>query len=92
MKASRKTTRLSRCGAGLAVVASVMNRKTLLLLIAAMQLSGCAMTWDKAGATQQDFQRDRYECDRDAAQSHREGFGALALKIECLEAHGWTRV
>lgn len=70
-----------------------MNRKALALaVLAALQLAGCQTTWDKAGATQQDFMRDRYECDRDAAQSNLEGFAALALKYECMEAHGWMRV
>ena len=58
-------------------------------------LSGCAPTiWDKPGATQVDFSRESYECERDVRQS-RTGSGLLgALDARgfynrCMAAHGY---
>ena len=60
-------------------------------------LSGCAETiWDKQGATQADFNKDSYECERDARQSGYFGSGlagSLAMKEfyeRCMVARGWT--
>lgn len=60
-------------------------------------LTGCAqIVWNKPGATQQDFQRDSYQCERDARQSGYFG-GGLAGAINfrefqqrCMMAAGWT--
>ena len=58
-------------------------------------LSGCAPTnWDKPGATQLDFSRESYECERGVRQS-RTGSGLLgALDARgfynrCMAAHGY---
>jgi hypothetical protein len=60
-------------------------------------LSGCAQTiWDKAGATQQDFARDSYECERDMRQGGHYGGGLLGamnaqdFQGRCMVARGWT--
>ena len=60
-------------------------------------LSGCAPTiWDKPGATQADFARDSYDCEKDMRQSGYYGGGLVgALNAEefsdrCMVAHGYT--
>lgn len=59
---------------------------------------GCASPtiWDKAGATQQDFRVDSYNCEKDTRQSGYFG-GGLAASFEmrdfyarCMIARGWT--
>jgi hypothetical protein len=61
-------------------------------------LSGCTrVVWDKAGSSQQDFQRDSYACERDARQSGYFGGGLLgaanfeAFQDRCMGAAGWTK-
>jgi len=60
-------------------------------------LVGCApMIWDKSDATQDDYNRDSYECEKDARQSGYYG-GGIAGSIEmrnffkrCMTAKGYT--
>ena len=73
-----------------------MQRKCVAALIL-LGLSGCAQTiWDKPGATQADFNRDSYACEKDTRQSGYFGGGlggALRMKEfygKCMVAHGWT--
>lgn len=64
----------------------------------ALGLSACAtpMVWDKGGATQQDYNKDSYECEKDARQSGYFGGGIVgAINMQeffkqCMVAHGWT--
>jgi hypothetical protein len=57
---------------------SIMNIKTVIVIGAALCLSGCAQViWDKAGATQQDFAKDTYECERDMRQGGYYGNGIV---------------
>ena len=62
-------------------------------------LCGCAKhEWVKSGATQQDFARDAYECERDARQSGYFGGGFVrAANMQnfydrCLIAKGYQKV
>jgi hypothetical protein len=62
-------------------------------------LSGCASpTWDKPGATQQDFAQDSYACEKDMRQSGYYGGGIIGVinangfEDRCMVAHGWTQV
>lgn len=60
-------------------------------------LAGCApMAWDRPGATQADFNRDSYACERDARQSGYYG-GGLTGTVNmqgffqrCMVAQGYT--
>lgn len=78
-----------------------MNRPIVpALLIAACILAGCGprLVWYKpGGATQADFNRDTYECERDVRQGGYYGTGiAGALNAQgfgerCMFAKGWER-
>lgn len=72
-------------------------RSILLTTLAAAALSGCAERgWYKPGATQADFQRDTYTCEKDVRQSGYYGEGIPAQKEmmnfygRCMGAAGWT--
>jgi hypothetical protein len=61
-------------------------------------LVGCAPTlWVKSGATEQDFNRDSYACERDARQSGYFGSGLVgemnmrAFYERCMVAQGWRK-
>lgn len=59
-----------------------MNRMALLVLAASL-LGGCADdVYYKEGATQADFQRDSYECERDARMSAASFGGGIAGAME----------
>lgn len=66
----------------------------------ALLVAGCARwVWTKSeGFTQQEFLRDRYECERDMRQSGYYGSGlAGALNMQnffesCMGARGWRKV
>ncbi len=71
-----------------------MNTKVLLL---AFILAGCApMIWDKSGATQDDYNRDSSECERDARQNGYYGnelFGTMNMMEflkRCMVSKGYT--
>jgi hypothetical protein len=61
-------------------------------------LVGCApvMIWDKPGATQSDYNRDSYECEKDARQSGYYGggiAGSIAMREffkRCMISKGYT--
>lgn len=60
--------------------------------------AGCAtpMVWDKNGATQDDYNKDSYECEKDARQSGYYGSGiagAINLKEffkKCMVSKGYV--
>ncbi len=63
-------------------------------------LCGCApqpMIWVKPGASQQDYNKDSYDCERDLRQSGYYGDGlAGAINMRgfferCMIAHGWSQ-
>jgi hypothetical protein len=69
----------------------------ILALALAATLSGCGPTvWDKAGATQQDFNVDSYACERDARQSGYFGTGLVGASNmkqfynECMVSKGYV--
>ncbi len=71
-----------------------MNTKVLLL---AFILVGCApMIWDKSGATQDDYNRDSSECEKDARQNGYYGnelFGTMNMMEflkRCMVSKGYT--
>jgi hypothetical protein len=75
----------------------VMNRFTVTLAFGLL-LVGCArFIWVKPGASQQDFQRDAYECERDMRQSGYFGSGVAAaiesqnFQERCMVARGWSK-
>lgn len=68
----------------------------------ALTLSACApAVYKKAGATEEDFQREKYSCQRDAnsVQPTLGMFQDPMLTMmeradfykQCMAAHGWTR-
>ena len=66
-------------------------------LIVFLVLSGCTgEIWDKQGATQADFDRDSYACEKDTRQSGYFGSGLWAQAAmkdfydKCMVARGWT--
>jgi len=83
-----------------------MTKRALLVLTLA--LAGCAQhhySWSKPGATQAEFNLDKYNCENDMRQSVN-SFGydgsivgaivangeARAFGERCMEAHGYTKV
>ena len=86
--------------------------KTLLLAIAAVVLASCAAgapsTWQKAGASDGDLKRDKYECSQESrvgsvtgsdesrvffyGQNKLSQTEANRLYTMCMEARGWTAV
>jgi hypothetical protein len=59
--------------------------------------SACApMIWDKAGGTQDEYNKDSYDCEKDARQSGYFGGGiggAINMRQffqKCMVAHGYT--
>ncbi len=72
--------------------------KLALVIIAAFALAGCArMLWYKEGATQADFRKDTYECEKDARQSGYFGTGFAAqlnmkdFQERCMMARGYEK-
>jgi hypothetical protein len=64
-------------------------RRALPLLLA---LAGCQTVWvpaEPGTKTQADFQKDAYECERDAAVV-RDGFQAAGMRDRCMRVHGWV--
>jgi hypothetical protein len=70
-------------------------RKVLCLL--ALTLAGCQAYWTKPGFNQADWNRDKYECERDMRQSGYYGTGIIgAINAqdffeECLVARGYYK-
>lgn len=67
-----------------------------LLLVATLTACAPQMVWNKPGATQQDFARDSYQCEKDMRQSNYFGGGiagainAQEFQKRCMVAAGWT--
>jgi hypothetical protein len=68
------------------------------LVAFSLVLSGCfsTMVWDKPGITESTFNKDSYECERDARQSGHFG-GGLGGELnfrtflkKCMVARGYT--
>lgn len=72
-------------------------KRILVVAVGVLCLSGCGPTiWDKPGATQADFNKDSYECERDMRQSGYYGGGLVGAANaqnfynRCMVAHGYT--
>ena len=63
------------------------------LALCAFSLCSCtAGTFTKPGATEADFRKDNYECERDAAMSGLgNGLVSVGMRTECMEARGYTK-
>lgn len=68
-----------------------------LLLVLSLTLTGCARydDWAKAGATDEQFHRDRHECAREASPPHARGAEEIGMNDDlysaCLSARGYRR-
>jgi hypothetical protein len=74
-------------------------RTTHAVLLLCVLLASCAnrnITWDKPGGSQQEFDKDKYECERDMRQSGHFGGGLIGQKNadefmkSCMRAHGYS--
>ena len=71
-----------------------------ILVVSLLAVAGCAnsVRWVKDGATEQDFNRDSYGCERDVRQSGYYGTGvagalnAQSFYARCMEANGYRRM
>lgn len=75
-----------------------MKVRLVVAVGAALCLQACgASCWTRGNFTQSDWQRDRYECERDMRQSGYYGSGivgamnAKGFFEECLEARGYYK-
>lgn len=59
-----------------------------LTIVAWLLLSACA-TLHKPGITQDEANKDQYECERDAFNSHAQGLMRSALYKDCMRARGY---
>jgi hypothetical protein len=71
--------------------------RVIAIILCAGLLTACAKTWDKPGATEAEFNRDSYECQRDARMAHGSFGGGLAGQFymmgfaeQCMGARGWN--
>lgn len=72
--------------------------KKLILLATILTLAGCSMNkvYVKPGASSQDFERDKWECQAQAGQisggtgAYADPFLVRSLTMQCLEVRGWT--
>ena len=60
-------------------------------------LSSCAQVyWEKYGVSQQEYTRDRYECERDRRQSYfdayEDDFARIRFEEMCMMAKGYNKV
>lgn len=77
-------------------------KRIIAFALCSLTLSACASyIWNKVGASQQDFQRDSYECEKDMRQSGYYGRGLIgaltgttpqAFEERCMAAKGWTKI
>jgi hypothetical protein len=73
--------------------------RIMILILACLVVAGCAQTvWHKAGVTQAEFNKDAYECEKDARQSGHFGtgiVGAIAFgqfQERCMVARGYSKM
>lgn len=73
--------------------------RAIILFVMVVGLVACApqYKWYKSGATQADFRKDAYECERDMRQSGYFGTGIVgAMNAQnfgerCMESRGWEK-
>ena len=71
--------------------------KLTILAIIVLTLTGCQYRWTHPNLSEQAFNRDMYECDRDMRQSHFANSlgGAIegvVFRDRCMEARGYIKV
>lgn len=70
----------------------------LVAIVFCLALAGCQTFWTKPGFNEADWNRDRYECDRDMRQSGYFGTGLLgelnaqSFFESCLVAKGYSKI
>lgn len=65
-----------------------MRYLAVVLALSGCQVSGCASQWVKAGGTQEEFRRDLYECQKDAAPvQYMPRYNRMV--DDCLRVKGW---
>lgn len=74
-----------------------LNRRLLFCFFIALNLSSCAQVyWEKYGVSQQEYVRDRYECERDRRQSYfdesEDAFARTRFEDLCMESKGYNKV
>jgi hypothetical protein len=75
-----------------------MRTRHIILLALAVGLGGCEtpMIWDKAGATQENYNVDSYQCEKDARQAGYYGTGLAGAQAmrgffqRCMVSKGYT--
>jgi len=78
--------------------------KGLVIIIASILLAACQTQWSKAGASQQDFAQDKYQCLQESQQASSSAYinpyygaakgGSVTnrnLYNSCMEARGYRR-
>jgi|GEM_PF-2510197 predicted small secreted protein len=58
----------------------------------ALSLAACSTVsgnWQKAGASQEDYARDTYECERDRRMAGLGFLSGAGFYAQCMKAHGW---
>lgn len=62
--------------------------KATITMILAAALAGCGTTWTQPGRTDADWERDFYECQRDASAQADAG-ESTAMRQRCMRLKGW---
>ena len=62
----------------------------LIVIALAVMLSGCGGPYSKPGGSSETFNRDWYECRRDAAAIE-DPFRRIDMQDTCIRSKGWTR-
>jgi hypothetical protein len=71
--------------------------KTCLAVLVAMLVSGCATTWNKPGATGEDYADDQLKCEAHGTMSCGGAGGAIGgicrstRYDQCMAQRGWTK-
>jgi hypothetical protein len=72
-------------------------RCRIIIVVGCIALAGCApRAWTRGGATQADYNKDSYSCERDVQQAEHLGggisgaFNARDMYARCMQAAGWA--
>ena len=70
------------------------SMKFLIVLLNCLMLSGCvSMTFNKPGMTQDEFNKDAYECKQQGlSASMNNVFIARDMEIECMKVRGYHQI